>query len=58
MILFLLILKIGDSRKIKKITGKLHLNRFNSIILLYQMIDMLCLQLLNMTNCIENMWYS
>jgi hypothetical protein len=39
MVLLLLILNFGISRQINKINQEVHLNRLNSIIFLYQMID-------------------
>jgi hypothetical protein len=64
VVLLLLILNISNSRQINKINQELHLNRLNSIIFLYQMIDEYACNYLNVTsedietNFIESNWGS
>lgn len=62
--LLLLILNIGISRHINKINQEMHLNRLNSILFLYQMIDRYVFDYLDVTNddieteFIESVWGS
>ena len=50
MVLLLLILNASISRQINKINQEVHLNRLNSIIFLYQIIDRYVFDYLDVTN--------
>lgn len=64
MVLLLLISNVGISRQIININQEVHLNRLNSIIFLYQMIDRYVIDYLDVTNddietkFIESVWGS
>lgn len=64
LVLLQLILNAGISRQINKINQEVHLNRLNSIIFLYQMIDRYIFDYLDVTNddtetkFIESVWHS